>query len=809
MNSTRYLAGSLLFIAAYIVAGKAGLALATVNSSATPVWAPTGIALAWMLLLGSRTWPLIFLSAVVVNQTTGGSWPASLLIATGNTGEALVGAYLINRFAHGRHAFERSRNTLLFLGLAAGATVVSACVGVTVLSLLHQAAWSDFFPIALTWLVGDVTGAILVAPVLLLWATGGPVQWTRQRRTEMVAVVVLAVLVGWVVFFQVGLPITFLCLPVCVWAGFRFGPREAATITVALSVMAIWGTLLGRGSFALNPANTSLLVAQAFSAVSMVVTLVVGVAVAERRKLESSLEHRVASRTAQLRTTRNRLAQAQEVARIGSWDWDVNTKELWWSDELYRMWNVDPHVFRPSYEAFLEGVHADDRAFVESTIQGSLLSGQPFEFEFRLVQPDATEQTIFSKGQVVRGASGDPVRMVGTAQDITERKQLELRLGHARRLEAIGLLTGGIAHDFNNLITAMGGYAELVLRQLPDKHPYRDDLLEVRKAADRAAALTRRLLMFSREQALPSKVVDLNALVLGVESLLRRTIGEQIDLRLDLDTRLAPVRADPVQIEQVLLNLSLNARDAMASGGVLRFTTRLADLTEEWTRSYPPMEAGSYVHLCVEDSGIGMSPETQARIFEPFFTTKPAGSGTGFGLSTVYGIVKQSAGFIWVRSQLGRGTSFDIYFPALDQTSEHAASEVPVLDELVASGTILIVEDDSAVRRLSQAVLETAGYRVLDARDGEEALAVARRKGGRLDLLITDVIMPGITGRELVERLESRHPTLRVLYTSGYTRDGMVSVGVESSAPFLQKPFMPPDLLQKVREVLSASVRET
>jgi nitrogen-specific signal transduction histidine kinase len=412
---------------------------------------------------------------------------------------------------------------------------------------------------------------------------------------------------------------------------------------------------------------------------------------------------------------------------------------------------------------------------------------------------------VFSKGRVVPNGTGQGVRMVGIGQDVTERRQLEALFRQSQKLEAVGLLAGGVAHDFNNLITAIGGYTELVLGKLPHGDSRRPDLMEVQKAVDRAAALTRRLLAFSRRQTLQLKVVDLNALVLSMENLLRRTIGDHIELILQLDPDLEPIRADPGQLEQVLLNLALNARDAMPDGGRLRFATSVADFDESWARLHPPMAQGRYVHLVVTDTGIGMSPETQGRIFEPFFTTKPAGQGTGFGLATVYSIIKQSGGFIRVTSQLGRGASFDISLPAVRQAVEPIEPTPPPDAVGRGSETILLVEDDAAVRRLAQTVLQGSGYLVLDARDGEEALALTRGRLEAVDLLITDVVMPGVNGRELAMRLKSTNPVLRVLYTSGYSKEATSSVGIDDSAPFLPKPFLPLDLLEKVREVLSAS----
>jgi two-component system cell cycle sensor histidine kinase/response regulator CckA len=397
-------------------------------------------------------------------------------------------------------------------------------------------------------------------------------------------------------------------------------------------------------------------------------------------------------------------------------------------------------------------------------------------------------------------------------------KESERRLEEAQRLEALGRLAGGVAHDFNNLLTSIGGFTNLVLRSLEDERdPRRADLLEVQRAVERAAALTRQLLAFGRRQVLQPKVLDLNSLITGLQPLLRRTIGEHIDLRLSLDPNLDRVSADGGQLEQVLINLAVNARDAMPHGGELRFATDVVLVDEAWQRRHPAMQTpiapGRYARVTVSDNGEGMSPETQARIFEPFFSTKPAGKGTGLGLATVYGTVSQSGGFIWVHSQINEGSSFQIYLPAVpaDAASRNTGSGNAAADRHVeglalapSSGgteTILLAEDDGSVRRLAQRTLTEAGYRVIVARDGEEALALARRTSGDIDLLVADIVMPGLTGFALAERLKADRPAMRVIFTTGYAEN--VTVRADNAlGSFIGKPFLPPDLLRCVREKL-------
>jgi CheY-like chemotaxis protein len=322
----------------------------------------------------------------------------------------------------------------------------------------------------------------------------------------------------------------------------------------------------------------------------------------------------------------------------------------------------------------------------------------------------------------------------------------------------------------------------------------------VTKGAQRAAALTRQLLAVSRRQILQPSVIDLNGLVADVQKLLRRTILENIDLQLDLSPVLDPVRADKGQIEQVVLNLAINAGDAMPQGGELRLATETVEIDEAWAHRHPPMPAGRYVRLAVSDTGMGMTQETQAHIFEPFFTSKKRGKGTGLGLATVYGIVKQSGGFIWVESRVGRGTKFEIYLPVVHASVEPPVQVAPAVDISGGSQTILLAEDDGAVRRLARDVLASRGYTVLDARDGDEALAIARRYPNVIHLLIADVVMPGLSGRDLAARLSLERPDVRVLYTSGYAETVMTRAGFEHGLRLLPKPFLPVDLLRSVRE---------
>jgi two-component system, cell cycle sensor histidine kinase and response regulator CckA len=388
-------------------------------------------------------------------------------------------------------------------------------------------------------------------------------------------------------------------------------------------------------------------------------------------------------------------------------------------------------------------------------------------------------------------------------QDISQRKQLEAQLLQAQKMESIGRLAGGIAHDFNNLLTVISGYSEMLLASLADQDPRHGDVEEIRRAAERASALTRQLLAFSRKQILAPQVLDINAIVADMNKLLVRLIGEDVRLLTALDPGLGQIRADPSQIEQVIVNLAVNARDAMPEGGTLTIETQNVDLDAESALQHMSLEPGRYVLLAVSDTGVGMAAEVQAHIFEPFFTTKAPGKGTGLGLATVYGIVTQSGGSIWVYSELGMGTTFKIYLPQSHGEVAPAAPPEPLALVPAREQTILLVEDNAAVRALMRRILEQSGYTILEAASGAEAIAAAENHDGPIHLLLTDMVMPEMSGQVLAQRLERLRPTIRVLYASGYTENAIVHHGtLAGAAIFLQKPFTTSELIHKVREVL-------
>ena len=389
------------------------------------------------------------------------------------------------------------------------------------------------------------------------------------------------------------------------------------------------------------------------------------------------------------------------------------------------------------------------------------------------------------------------------ARDITEQKKLEAQFLQAQKMEAVGRLAGGVAHDFNNLLTVINSHSQLALLELKEWDPLREKFESIQKAGERAANLTRQLLAFSRRQVVEMKVIDLNTLLRDLEKMLHRVIGEDIELKTSLDAGLGRVKADPGQIEQAILNLVVNARDAMPSGGKLTIQTGNEDVDQEFAGKHMGLKPGRYVMLSVSDTGVGMPPEVKERLFEPFFTTKEKGKGTGLGLSTVYGVVKQSGGEIWIYSEPGFGTIFKIYLPAVDEPLE-AAKRRPVGERMPRGHeTILVVEDEDEVRKLAVGILSKQGYKVLDASHGGDAMLMLEENREPIHLLLTDVVMPGINGPDFARRMKFVHPDLRVLYMSGYADNVIFQHGIlDKAMAFLQKPFTIERLTGKVREVL-------
>ena len=462
------------------------------------------------------------------------------------------------------------------------------------------------------------------------------------------------------------------------------------------------------------------------------------------------------------------------------------------------------HAYQTPY-AWTEAIHPEDRDGVLAAERKSSQTGEFRPVVFRIVRPDGSTRWIRGRATPVRDEGGQIIRLVGVAEDISDLKRTEEQFRQAQKMEAVGRLAGSVAHDFNNLLTAILGHAELLLEDLDPESPHRPDVDEIRNAAPRAATLTRQLLAFSRQQVFEVTVLSPNTVVANLEKMLRRLMGEQVSLRVTLGQYAGNVRGDAGQLEQVIVNLAINARDAMAAGGTLTIETANIELGENHVEAGQLAAAGRYVTIAVSDTGLGISPETRARMFEPFFTTKEQGKGTGLGLSTVYGIVQQSGGFIGVSSEPGRGATFTVYFPRVDTPAEPLTPARRVHGTPRGTETILLAEDDEPLRKLVREYLERLGYQVIPAASAGEALAQARRYKGSIHLLLTDVVMPGEGGRELAARLAAVRPEARTLFMSGHTDATIVDHGIlEPGIHYLQKPFTPAVLARRLREVLDS-----
>jgi signal transduction histidine kinase len=503
-----------------------------------------------------------------------------------------------------------------------------------------------------------------------------------------------------------------------------------------------------------------------------------------------------------LREQQELMRIAGRTAKLGAWSLDLALQKLVWSDEVRAIFELDPGE-SPSYADVINAYAPEYRELAQRSAEACARDGTPFDIELQLVTKQRRRVWVRAVGQAVRDSSGAITRLQGSFQDVSERHRLEAQLRQAQKMEAIGKLAGGVAHDFNNLLTVVLSYSALVLEALKLDDPLRAEVEQIQLAGGRASELTRQLLAFSRQQVLSPRVIDLNQVLSNLDKLLRRLIGEDIALCYFKDA-IGQLWADPGQIEQVIMNLVVNARDALPKGGAITIETRNVDLTAEDAASQHGVPAGAYVLLAISDSGVGMDAATQARAFEPFFTTKGQGEGTGLGLSTVWGIVTQSGGHICVHSEPGHGSTFRIYLPRVDRPLAAATVEnVSPQASLRGSETVLVVEDEEPVRNIVCTILRRQGYNVLQAQNGGEAFLICERYPARIDLLLTDVVMPRMTGCELAERLSPLRPAMKVLYVSGYTESSIVHHGVlDNGIAFLAKPMTPTALLRKVREVV-------
>ena len=800
-----YIAKLALLAAAYYLAARLGLQYASVGPSISLVWPPTGIAIAALTLWGSRYWPGIATGAFLANAATPIPLVAAAGIALGNTLEALLATYFLRRAAGSRPQLDDLRHVWTFVLVAVPVGVLcGAVIGPLSLWLVGTLTTAALPTAAAVWWMGDVLGALIVAPVFLTWAVSPQ---SRDSTRRLLEVVVLCL--GTLAAAELGLGSLFditvfrlvnyqyLLFPFVIWAALRFGARGASLMTLAVAAIAVGHTVQGGGPFVGATALRTLVVLAGYLAVVAVTGLVLAAAVRWERQ----------QATRALAQSEDRLRRALDAARMGIWVWAVETNTLTWDDNLRELYGLAPGERVSTHEEFLERVHPQDREFVRESVRGVLQGSKSLDDEFRIVLSDGRVRWIADQGEVRRDEAGRPVYLTGVCMDVTERRMDEERLRQAQKMESVGRLAGGVAHEANNQMSVVLGSAAFILGRSDVPEAVRVDTEFIQKAAERTAAVTGQLLAFSRRQILKPEVLDLNAVVSAWEPVLRRIMGEDCGVTLRLDSDLGRVKTDPGQLEQVLLNLALNARDAMPRGGQITVETFRAELTGAYARMKPgtAVRHGQYIVLAMSDTGHGMDKETLNHIFEPFFTTKGVGQGTGLGLSTVYGIVKQSDGYVWVYSEPGQGTTFKVYLPRSTE-ADVPAVRTAAAPRSKAGEKILIVEDEPQVRHMMKRALEDAGYGVLEAGSGAEALDLVIRMDKTIDLLLTDVVMPGMNGRELADQVLMSAPGTPVLFTSGYTdgeieRRGLLGPG----AAFIQKPLTPASLVRAVREQLDVA----
>jgi PAS domain S-box-containing protein len=502
------------------------------------------------------------------------------------------------------------------------------------------------------------------------------------------------------------------------------------------------------------------------------------------------------------------------ASREAIWDWDITSGKVTWNEGIETLFGYPRDSVRPDITWWHERIHPDERQRVFDSMQTAITRGESFwTADYRCRRSDGQYAIVTDRGVIARDESGHAVRMLGTIADVTERRRTDEKLSQAQRMEAVGRLAGGIAHDLNNMLTAIVGFSTLLDQDLELGDSRRKDVAEIIKAADRSATLTRSLLAFARREIIHPEALDMNRIVLEMGRMLRPAMGESVQVELALEPIAGTVFADRGRLEQVILNIALNARDAMPAGGRLSIATRSVELGKGDAARHPGTEVtpGRYVKLTISDTGQGMDSSTLARIFEPFFTTKEVGEGTGLGLSTVYGTVKQAGGFVWAYSEVGHGSAFTVYLPeaATKIVSDSGASGV---GEGIHGGSesILIVEDEEVVRNLAVRILSAEGYRCLSAPNGPEALAMLQLDHREVDLVITDIVMPGMGGRELAQAVNEQFPRARVLFTSGFTDDEVVRRGLmDIGQPFMEKPWSADQLLRRVRGMLDGKADRT
>ena len=921
--SPNYLIRLVLLAVAYFIVARLGLGLATVHPIVSPLWPPTGVALAALILGGRRLWPAVLVSAFVVNVEVVGA-ATSAIVAVGNTLEALAGAWICRSLAGRARPLTRLDDAIRLLAAAALAPVFSATLGIGAL-LAGAGLAADMGLVAwVVWWSGDAFGTLLAAPLLLAWAGMPPGFRSWQRALEAAVLAAVLVTLSLLAFMRGSLPAA-MAYSTLVWASLRFGLRGGTLAGGALVLIAATATQLGLGPLVGETVSESAFNLQVVAGFAVVLAVLLGAAMDERQSALREVRSVARMRQTVIDGSPFAIAAIDGEGRVLTWNRAAADLFGWTAEEVigHPLKIVPPEsaseysqlraltaegrrfvrkplerVHRDGHRLSLEltasPMHGDDGRIIGAIgmyedVSGLLKAERQAAESVRRMQLlvesavdaivsadehgiitgwDGRAEAIFgwTREEAVgrslaetmiperyydaharayrRVATSDqtqvqwPAELVGRRKDgselpvevvvsharldghlqfsafirdITDRRRAEdaLRrseeqLLQSQKMEAIGRLAGGVAHDFNNLLTSILSFADLVSDQLQPTDPAVDDVREIKSAALRAATLTRQLLAFGRRQLLEPRVLDANGVITAVGAMLGRLLGSDVAVVTRLAPDLLRVRVDRGQLEQVLVNLAVNARDAMPDGGILTISTRNARVGIAMATTHADLAVGDYVVIRVADSGQGMDAPTLERAFEPFYTTKEAGKGTGLGLSTVHGIVRQHQGAVLVDSQLGDGARFDVYLPAVSEPEETDAAASAKHRPEGGSELVLLVEDEETIRGLAERVLRQYGYTVLVARNTAEAEVLAAETAG-IALLLTDVVMPGGSGLVLAATLRSRMPALKVLVMSGFTGEHGEhgeAAPVPEGTPFLSKPFGPDELARKVREAL-------
>ena len=810
--------------------------LAAFASNLLLAWLPFGVAMAGLMLWGKGVWPGALLGMALGHVVGGLPWMQAWGMALADVAGLMVARVVLLRVGLFHPSLERVRDVLsLFYGAALAGAMCSASLGTVGLVVSGATASANDFVFWWRWWLRDCLGTLLVTPLMLTWARGWNGRLLRLPSGEVLVWLVLLLGAVALVFgvnypsHLAGYSVGYVVFVFSIWSALRFGLRGAAAAVFVVGGVSFAGTAHGLGPMVVPSVDDVALLWSVYNGVFAVTTLVLAAAMSERRRGQEALQASQAryrhlfshAPIAILEEDFSQLVHWVQALRLqGITDLqgylhdhpqelecalsvvsvtDINDISLKMFEAEHREQLLGPlakTVKRDTRRYFIDELQAlwEGRTGFRNEVSAHTLKGRRIDY---LVHWDATTQN----GQA------DWSHVIVAIMDITERSQLRDEFRQAQKMEAVGRLAGGIAHDFNNLIMIIQGYCSLLRAELGDDSPHREETDQIQKAANRAAALTRQLLAFSRKQVMKPKVLDLNTVVSEMNTMLRRLIGEHIVLNKRLAPNLRWVKADPGQLEQVVVNLAVNARDAMPEGGELTLETANAEfLHGSVSTQTGELAAGRYVMLAVTDTGFGMEETVKAHLFEPFFTTKAEGLGTGLGLSTVYGIVKQSGGEISVDSEPGLGTTIRIYLPCAEGTdaSRRMAQPAPPLPR--GTETVLVVEDEDLVRETLCKCLDAHGYHVLEASSGPAALRLAE-KAEQIDLLITDFVMPEMNGRELAEHLLQTRPDLRIIVHSGYTDTRSLLKGIQArgGVTFMEKPFSPNDLLLRVRQVLDVS----